>query len=153
MLVAQLCLTPCDPMYCRLLCPWDFPRQEYWGGWPFLQKSSWPRSPTLQADSLLSEPPENTYRVRSCNRRVEVSFAENSGFPGSSDGKASTYNVGDLGLIPGSGRSPEEGNSNPLQYARLENSMDLGAWSATVHGVAKSRTWLCDFTSFCRKFR
>ena len=49
-------------------------------------------------------------------------------FPGGSDGKASVYNVGDLGLIPGSGRSPGEGNGNPLQYYCLENPMDRGAW-------------------------
>ena len=60
------------------------------------------------------------------------------GFPGGSDGKESTYNAGDLGLIPGSGRSPGEGISYPLQYSCLENSMDKGAWWATVHGVAKS---------------
>ena len=61
-------------------------------------------------------------------------------FPGSSDGKASAYNTGDLGLIPGWGRSPGEGNDNPLQYSCLENPMDWGAWWATVHGVAKSWT-------------
>ena len=49
-------------------------------------------------------------------------------FPGGSDGKASAYNVGDLGSIPGSGRSPGEGNGNPLQYSCLENPMDIGAW-------------------------
>ena len=49
-------------------------------------------------------------------------------FPGGSDGKASAYNAGDPGLIPGLGRSPREGNSNSLQYACLENSMDGGAW-------------------------
>ena len=49
-------------------------------------------------------------------------------FPDSSDGKASAYSVGDLGSIPGSGRSPGEGNSNPLQYSCLENPMDPGAW-------------------------
>ena len=49
-------------------------------------------------------------------------------FPGGSDGKASAYNVGDPGSIPGSGRSPGEGNSNPLQYSFLENRMDGGAW-------------------------
>ena len=59
-------------------------------------------------------------------------------FPSSSDGKASACNLGDLGSIPGSGRSPEEGNGNPLQYSCLENSMDQGAWWATVHGVTKS---------------
>ena len=61
-------------------------------------------------------------------------------FPGSSDSKASAYNVEDLGLIPGSGRAPGEGNGNPLQYSCLENSMDKGAWWATVHGVTKSWT-------------
>jgi len=50
------------------------------------------------------------------------------GFPGGSDGKASACNVGDLDSIPGSGRSPGEGNGNPLQYSCLENSMDRGAW-------------------------
>ena len=49
-------------------------------------------------------------------------------FPGGSDGKASAYNVGDLGSIPGLGRSPGEGNGNPLQYSCLENPMDGGAW-------------------------
>ena len=55
-------------------------------------------------------------------------------------------NAGDLGLIPGLGRSPGEGNGNPLQYSCLENPVDRGAWRATVHGVAKSRTRLSDFT-------
>ena len=67
-------------------------------------------------------------------------------FPGGSDGKASVYNAGDLGSIPGLGRSPGEGNGNPLQYYCLENPMDRGPWQATVHGVAKSRTRLSDFT-------
>ena len=66
-------------------------------------------------------------------------------FPGSSDGKVSAYNAGDLGSIPGSGRSPGEGNGNPLQYSCLENPMDRGAWWATIHGVAKSWTGLSDF--------
>ena len=67
-------------------------------------------------------------------------------FPGDSDGKASAYNVGDPGSISGLGRSSGEGNGNPLQYSCLENPMDGGAWWATVHGVAKSRTQLSDFT-------
>ena len=62
------------------------------------------------------------------------------GFPGGSDGKASACNVGDPGSIPRSGRSPGEGNGNPLQYSCLENLMEEGAWWATVHAVAKSRT-------------
>ena len=68
------------------------------------------------------------------------------GFPGGSEVKASACNAGDLGSIPGSGRSPGEGNGNPLQYCRLENPMDAGAWWATVHGVAKGRTRLSNFT-------
>ena len=67
-------------------------------------------------------------------------------FLGGSDGKASAYNVGDLGSIPGLGRSPGEGNGNPLQYSCLENLMDGGAWQTTVHGVPKSRAQLSDFT-------
>ena len=69
--------------------------------------------------------------------------------PGGSDGKASAYNVGDLGWIPGLGRSPGEGNGNPLQYSCLENPMDKGAWWATVHGVARARHNLA--TKFSRK--
>ena len=62
-------------------------------------------------------------------------------FPGGSDGKAPIYNVGGPGLSPGLGRSPGEGNGNPLQYYCLENPMDRGAWQAAVYGVAKSRIW------------
>ena len=69
------------------------------------------------------------------------------GFPGSSEVKVSACNAGDLGLIPGSGRSPGEGNGNLLQYSCLENPMDGGAWRAIVHRVTKSRTRLSDFTS------
>ena len=68
------------------------------------------------------------------------------GFPDGSDGKVSACNAGDMGSIPGSGRSPGEGNGNPLQYFCLGNSMDGGAWVGSVHGVAKSWTWLSDFT-------
>ena len=62
------------------------------------------------------------------------------GFPGGSDGKESACSAGDTGSIPGLGRSPGEGNGYPLQYSCLENPTDRGAWWATVHGVAKSRT-------------
>ena len=60
------------------------------------------------------------------------------GFPGNSDGKEHACNAEDLGLIPGLGRSPGEGNSNPFQYSCLGNLMDRGAGWATVNGVAKS---------------
>ena len=59
------------------------------------------------------------------------------GFPVGSVVKNSPANVGDLDLIPGSGRSPGEGNGNPLQYSRLGNLMNRGAWWATVHGVTE----------------
>ena len=68
--------------------------------------------------------------------------------PGGSDSEESACNAGDLGLIPESGRSPGEGNGNPLQYSCLENPNDRGAWQATVHGVAKSWIRLGNFTFF-----
>ena len=85
------------------------------------------------------------------NLRLQPRFAESDstiqplpltleGFPGGSDGKESACNAGDPGLIPGSGRSPGEGNGNPLQYSCLENSIDRKAWWATVHRIAKSWT-------------
>ena len=64
--------------------------------------------------------------------------------PDSSDGKESACSVGDPGSIPGSGISPGEGKGNPLQYSCLENTMDRGAWWATVNGVTKSQTGLSD---------
>ena len=89
----------------------EFSRQEYWSGLPFPPPEDLPnpgiepKSPELQAGSLTSEPP-------------------GMGFPDGSDGKASARNAGDPGLIPGSGRSPGEGNGNPLQHSCLENPMD-----------------------------
>ena len=62
------------------------------------------------------------------------------GFPGGSERKESAYNEGDPGSVPGLGRSLGEGHGNPLQYSCLDDFMDRGAWWATVHGVAKSRT-------------
>ena len=64
------------------------------------------------------------------------------GFPGGAGVKNPPANAGDMGLIPGSGRSPGEGNGNPLQYSCLGNPMDRGVWWATVHGVTKSHTRL-----------
>ena len=62
------------------------------------------------------------------------------GFPGGSDSKESACNAGDPGSIPRSGRSPQGGNGNPLQYLCLENPMDTAAHWVTVHGVTKSQT-------------
>ena len=69
------------------------------------------------------------------------------GFPDGSDRNDSACNARELSLIRGSGRSPGEGNGNPLQYSCLENLMDREAWWATVHGVAKSQTLLTDSTT------
>ena len=67
-------------------------------------------------------------------------------FPGGSDSEECVCSVGALGSIPGSGSSPGEGNGYPLYYSCLENSMDRGAWWATIHGFTKSRTWLSNWT-------
>ena len=68
-----------------------------------------------------------------------LNITPSKGFPGGSVGKESACNVGEPGWIPGLGRSPGEGNGNPLQYSCLENSMNKGAWWAIVQRVAKSR--------------
>ena len=65
---------------------------------------------------------------------------------GDSEGKEFACIAGDTGIIPGSGRSPKEGNGNPLHYSCLENPMDRGAWQTTVHGIPKSPIWLSDYT-------
>ena len=75
-------------------------------------------------------------------KEIKRDLNKHEGFSCGSAGKESAWNVGDLGLIPGSGRLLGEGNGNPLQYSCLENPMDIGAWRATVHGVANSRTQL-----------
>ena len=69
----------------------------------------------------------------------EQCLLEGKGFPQNSVGKESAYSSGDQGSIPGSGRSPGEGNGNPLQYSCLRNPMDRGAWQATVQGFARVR--------------
>ena len=78
-----------------------------------------------------------------CSTKV-LSSLQHHNFPGGSDDKESTCSAGDPGLIPGSGRSPGEGNCYPLQYSCLESSKDRGTWWATVHWVAKSRPRLSD---------
>ena len=69
-------------------------------------------------------------------------------FPGGAVVKNPPVNAGDAGLIPGQGRSPGEGNGNPLQYSCLGNPVDRGAWRATVHGITKSRICLSDEIAF-----
>ena len=102
----------------------------------------------LEKVSFHSNPKE-----RQCQRMLKrqhncthLTCSKPGHFPGSSDGKASSCNAGDPGSIPESGRSPGEGNGNPLQYSCLESPMDRGACWAAVHGTAKSWTRLSDFT-------
>ena len=106
----------------RLLCPWNSPGKNTGVGCHFLLQGILP------------------------TQELNPSFLHCRTEENGSDGKASAYSAGDLGSIPGLGRSPGEENGNPLQYSCLEKSMDRGAWWATVHGPAKSRTGLSDFT-------
>ena len=78
-------------------------------------------------------------------RRDRLPSSAFLGFPGGSDCKESICNAGDLGSIPGLGRSPGGGCGNPFQYCCLEHPRDRGAWRATVHGVTKDQTRLRDF--------
>ena len=86
----------------------------------------------LKSCDLTDEYPKSVFA-----RRTRSSWA---GFPDGSVVKSSPANAGDEGLTPGSGRSPEGGHDNPLQYSCLENPVDRGAWQATDHGIAKSWT-------------
>ena len=95
-----------------------------------------------------------TFKIFSCNWILEKFsiWYRKARKIGDSDGKVSVCNAGVPGSIPGLGRYPGEGNGNSPQYSCLENSMDGGAWWATLHGVAKSRTWLRNFTLFLSFF-
>ena len=81
-------------------------------------------------------------REKPCSLQLEKSSCSNKDFSGGSDGQEFTCSAGDLGPIPGLGRSSGERNGNPLQYSCLYDPKDKGAWQATVHGVAKSQTQL-----------
>ena len=110
-----------------------------WAAILFSRGYSWPRDrttpPALKTDSLASEPPALWL------------FIQQMGFPPVSDGKEPACNAGVMSLIPGSGRSPGEGNGNPLQYSCLENPMDRGAWRLhTVNMITKCQTLLSDHT-------
>ena len=147
--------------------PWtiqfmDFSRPEYWSEQPFPSPGDLPnpgiepRSPTLQAGSLPAEPQEKPWIIfhhvdtphfvypfiHQICILLSIQPYLVVGFLGSSVSKESIYNAGDPGLIPGSGRSPGEGNGNPLRYSYLGNPMDEGAWRATVRGVTKIWTRL-----------
>ena len=144
----RLCVTPWT-VVARLLCPWNFSGKNTGVGCHFLLQGTLPtqgsnlRLPSLlhrQADSLPGNPSID-YQI------VHVKLYEMQrlpGFRGGSAVKNPPANAGDVGSIPGSGRSPGEENGNPLQYSCLENPMGRGAWRATVHRVAKSWTRLRD---------
>ena len=89
--------------------------------------------------------PFNCQSAVSCQPSSDIILGSIT-FPGGLDSKESTCNAGDLGSVPGSERTPREGNGNPLQYSCLGNYMDRGEWWATAHEVAKSRTQLSDCT-------
>ena len=80
------------------------------------------------------------WRVAGQTLRTGLITVGGGRLPWKVSGKESACNAGDLGSIPGLGRSSGEGNGNPLQYSCLENTMDRGAWKVTVQGVTKSQT-------------
>ena len=121
----------------RLLCPWDLPGKNIEVHCHFL----------LHSSTVITTFPDYFLFAGSLPEKH---------LSGGSDSKASACNAGGPGSSPRSGRSPGEGNGNPLQYSCLENAMDRGGLWATVHGVAKSRTRLSDFTSslgLCHSFK
>ena len=87
---------------------------------------------------------ENFASVRKVESSMQLKKPRSLGFPGGSVVKNLPANAGDVGSIPGLGRSPGVGNGDQLQYSCLENFTDRGAWRATVHGVSKSQTQLSD---------
>ena len=132
----------------RFPCHWDSPGKNTGVGChclpyssPMHESEKWKWSRSVVSDSL--RPHESQHARPPCRSVVSGSVALlKEDFPGGSDGKATAYNAGDLGSIPGSGSSPGDANGSPLQYSCLENLMDRGVWWATVHKVAQSQTWL-----------
>ena len=105
----------------------EFFSNEYWSGLPFPSPRDLPNpgiqptSPALAGGLFTTEPPGKLFYHNIRKNKLE---GFSLGFPGGSDSKVSACSVGDLGSIPGLGKSPGEGNGNPLQYSCLENSMD-----------------------------
>ena len=97
-----------------------------------------PKDPSLRYTALNTECKHRGYLKKPKQKSGYLVLAwQMLGFPCSSFGKESACSAGDLGLIPGLGRSSGEENGNPLQYSCLENPMDRGVWQATVHGVTR----------------
>ena len=128
---------------CQVPLSMEFSRQEDWSGLPFSSPRDLPDSgikpafPAIAGRFFTTEAPGQPIYVISGLLFV---FPLHWGLPYSSEGKEFACNLGDLGSIAGSGRYPGDENGNPLQYSCLENSIDRGAWRATVYGVAKSQT-------------
>ena len=101
-----------------------------------------PTCPALEMQSFVKKLYWGVVDLQCCNS-----------FPGGPVGEESACNVGDLGSIPGLGRSPGAGHGNPLQYSCPENPMDRGVWRAAVHGVVKSRTRLSKQTEWFQVYR
>ena len=108
--------------------------------WVSSQSFHSPLSPLLRCSLV----PSRIHRIL-CNDENALYLCHPIWQPGGSEGKESACKGGDPGSITGSGRSPGERNEYPLQYSRLENSMDRGAWWATVHGVTKRWTQLSNW--------
>ena len=142
----QIFTTPCTVAHQAPLSM-GFPRQEYWSGLLIPLPGDLP-SPGIELLSLTLAGGFFTtgilYLGSPCKGAIILQLRIERGFPGGSDGKESAWIAGDPGSISGLGRCPGKGHDNPLQYSCLVNPMDRGAWQATVHGVAKSQTWLND---------
>ena len=149
--IAQLYPTLCSPMDCSTpglpvhhQLPEFTQTHVHWVG-DAIQPSHPLLSPSPPALNLSQH--QSLLKWVSSSHQVAIKwklFVTTLSFPCGSDGKESACNVGDSGSIPGLGRSPGEGNGNPLQYSCLENSVDRGAWRAAVHRVTESATseWL-----------
>ena len=111
-----------------------FSRQEYWSGVPL------PSLLMFIIATLFTRQGMEKIKCPSVDKWTKKLWYIYGGFFGGSEGKEYAYYVGDPGSIPGLGRSTGGGHGNSLQYSYLENSMDRGAWWATVHGVTKSQT-------------
>ena len=115
----------------RLLCPWDFPGNSTGVDCHFRLQRIFPTQGSTGAVIFAYNVLNASINLRTCYSCLLL-----LGFPGGSNGKESACNTGDLGPIPGLGRSPGERKGYPLPYSGLENSMD-----AIVHGVSKCQTW------------
>ena len=140
--VTQSCPTLCGSVRIAYQAPssMGFSRQEYWSGLQFPSPGDLPNPgikpgyPSLEADALTSEPPGKIWYLKDwLNRKSLNSYASIWWTLVSCYSEESTCNVGLAVSIPGSERSPGEGNCNPLQYSGLGNPMDRGAWRATEH--------------------